>query len=110
MKQYVVDELRPEDYRKLRDYLDARFEASEVSGLYWIPLEPRLFAPEQAAHTACQPFCLAVDLEATRMACELLVRTKNRLRCACMAYATEAQRNWLVDVVDGILHELGITT
>ena len=110
MKQYVVDELRPEDYRKLRDYLDAQFEAAEVGGLYWLPIAPQLLSPEQSAHTGCQPFYAAVDLEATRMACELLVRTKNRVRCACMAYATEEQRNWLVNVVDGMLHELGITT
>jgi hypothetical protein len=43
------------------------------------------------------------------MVCEFLVRSPKRIRCDCIAYATEAQRNWLIDVVDAMLEAVGIT-
>ena len=40
---------------------------------------------------------------------ELLVRTQNRIRCECIAYATDEQRNWLIRLVDDMLAQLGIS-
>jgi len=61
-------------------------------------------------HTECQPFYVAVDLETNLVAFELLVRTKNRMRCSCMGYATEKQRNWLMGFADAMFDNLGIKT
>jgi hypothetical protein len=51
----------------------------------------------------------AVELEETRLSIELLVRTRNRIRCNCIAYATPEQRNWLIRRVDDMLEQLGIS-
>jgi hypothetical protein len=110
MKQYVIDELRPWEYEKIRGYLSARFEASEVDGIYWIHLDTDILNEVQRAHTACQPHCFAVELEPNRMSCELLVRTRERIRCECISYATEVQRNWLIRLADDIFDGLGIIT
>jgi hypothetical protein len=110
MKQYVVDELRPDDHRKLKDYLDANFAAKGYEGLYWLPLEERLYAQVQQSHGNCQPYYFALELTPGRLACELLVRTNNRVRCDCIQYATEDQRNWLVEVVDALFERLAIIT
>ena len=40
----------------------------------------------------------------------MLVRTKNRIRCACMGYASKDQRIWIMDVVDAIFEKLDIAT
>jgi hypothetical protein len=82
MKQYVIDELRPKDYQMIKSFMDEKFGSSNVDGVYWIEL----------------------------IAFELLVRTKNRMRCSCMGYATENQRNWLIRVADAIFDKLGIKT
>jgi hypothetical protein len=110
MKQYVVDELRPWEYEKIKAYLDDEFKALRVGGIYWIPLAPNLLTEVQSSHTSCHPLCFALDLEPNRLACELLVRTLKRVRCDCIHYATENQRNWLIRLVEGIFDKLGIIT
>ena len=108
MKQYVIDELRGSDSKKIQSYIKEKFESSGFDKLYWIPLDPNILTDVQASHAECQPFYFAVEIESERISCELLVRTRNRVKCSCMDYATEKQRNWLVDRVDALLVELSI--
>ena len=110
MKQYLIDELRPEDHRKLKTYLDNTFSKSVIGGIYWISLEDRILTDVQLAHADCRPHYFAVDLNEDRLACELLVRTQARMRCSCMGYADETQRNWLIGLIDSMFEELEIRT
>jgi hypothetical protein len=100
MKQYVIDELRP----------DETYGFAEMGGIYWVPIATQVLTEIQHAHTECQPFYFAIDLEADRLALELLVRTKNRVRCVCIAYASINQRNWIMGAVDAIFEKLNIAT
>lgn len=109
MKQYLVDELRVVDYTRLKAYLDGRYAVPSCASLYWVPIELKLYSPIQKAHSECQPFYFALELRPERLACELLVRSQQRIRCQCIQYATENQRNWLIQKVDGILEQLGIS-
>lgn len=108
MKQYVIDQLRPADFEAVKTYLDENCSPSSVEGIYWIELGPNLLTEVQKKHSECQPFYFAVDLEQDHMACELLVRSQNRLRCNCIGYATEEQRNWIVRFADDMFDTLGI--
>jgi hypothetical protein len=110
MKQYVIDEIRPEDYHKIKQYLDASYGPVEMDGIYWIPLSAEVLSEVQRAHTDCQPFYFAIELEEKRFALELLVRTKNRIRCACIGYASRDQRIWIMEAVDAIFEKLDIAT
>lgn len=110
MKQYVIDELRPADFDKIKAFLDGALEASLLGHLYWYRLDDEILTPVQARHKDCYPFYFAVDLQPDRICIELLVRTRNRVRCDCMAYATEAQRNWLIRWVDAVFNQLQIQT
>lgn len=108
MKQYVIDELRPKDHKEIKAYLEENYRASQVDGIYWIPLEQVILTETQKEHTDCQPFYFAVDLEPSRIAFEMLIRTQKKMRCSCMGYATEKQRNWLMGLADSIFDQLGI--
>jgi hypothetical protein len=108
MKHYVIDELRPQDYEQVKKYLDDHLEASGMEGLYWMPLKKALLTDIQVAHDECGPLYFAVALESGQLSCELLVRTRIKLQCDCMAYATETQRNWIIDWADGIFKQLGL--
>ena len=108
MKQYVIDQLRLSDYEAIKSYLDENVESSTIEGIYWIPIDPDILTDEQVSHKECQPYYFAIDLDETLMSCELLVRSKNRLRCSCIGYATEKQRNWFIDVIDSILEKIEI--
>lgn len=108
MKQYVIDQLRPEDYDRLKRYLDDRFAVSCFEGLYWVMLSDDLLDERQKAHKECQPHYFALELLPDRLSCELLVRTRERIRCGCIQYATEVQRNWLIQFIDAVLEKLDI--
>lgn len=110
MKQYVIDELRPADYQTLKTYLDEHYGPAAMDGIYWIPISSTMLTKIQTEHKECRPHYFALDFNQNRMACELLVRTKKRLRCNCINYATEKQRNWLIGLVDDIFNQLDIKT
>ena len=108
MKQYVIDELRPEDYTKLRSHLSDHFEPSEIDGIYWVTLDEEILSEVQEDHVECGPFYFALELDQSKIACELLVRNKNKIRCSCISYANQSQRNWLIGKVDAVFEQLGI--
>jgi len=110
MKQYVIDEIRPQDYEKVKGYLDKTYGGTVMDGLYWVPVEDTMLSGVQQTHTACAPFFMALELGPDRLAAELLVRPRSRVRCDCIHYADEQQRNWLVRTVDAIFEKLEITT
>lgn len=108
MKQYVIDEIRFEDYEKIRAYLDENMDSCAIDGVYWLPLDFSVLNKTQAEHSKCRPFYFVIELEPTRISCELLVRTRTAVRCDCMSYATEEQFLWLVRRTDSMLDELAI--
>ncbi len=110
MKQYVIDELRSNDALKLKNYLNEFHGPAIFDSIYWIPLDPDLYSETQKAHAECHPFYFAVELKPEALCCELLVRTNNRIRCDCIANASKEQRNWLIDVIDGIADRLEIAS
>ena len=110
MKQYLIDDIRPQDYGKIKAYLDEAFGGSGVDGLYWLPVDETVLSEVQKDHSACGPFFMALELAEDRLAGELLVRSRSRMRCDCIHYADERQRNWLIETMDAIFEKLQIIT
>ncbi len=108
MKQYVIDELRPEDHEKVKTYMDAHFGPADMGDIYWIPVDPAFYDEKQHSHVECSPFYFTFHLSSEALIAELLVRTKNRIRCDCIQYATQEQFFWLVQFVDAIFEKLEI--
>jgi len=108
MKQYVVDQLSDDDFQKLRAYLEKNYGKPVFDSIFWLPVEKSALSEVQQAHVDCQPFYTVVELQPKQLVCELLVRTKDKMRCDCMGYATEQQRNGIIELVDGILGQLEI--
>ncbi len=109
MKQYLIDELRLEDHEKIKAYLNETIQTSPMDGLYWVLLEKDLLAGAQAAHPDCGPHYFALELHEDRLACELLVRAEQSIRCNCICYASKEQRDWLIETIDAILEKLEIS-
>ena len=109
MKQYVVDQLRYPDYEKLKALLDQTYGEASIGQVYWVPVAQDLLSPVQIEHKDCQPHVAAVELQETRVSMELLVRTRSRIRCCCIAYATDEQRTWLIRLLDRMLEQLSIS-
>jgi len=110
MKQYIIDELRLEDYTKLNDYFKEHFEAASLPGIYRVNLTKDLLTNLQLSHDECGPFYFALELSENCVICEFLVRSENKIRCSCIAYANDLQRNWLINLIDSVLEKLEIIT
>ncbi len=108
MKQYVIDELRPVDHQLVKSYLDEQLGSSDIGGIYWLPVADELLTPVQREHLDCQPFFFALELEPARLSCETLVRTRYRIQCDCIGYATRDQLLWMIDYMDAILKKRNI--
>jgi hypothetical protein len=108
MKQYVIDQLRESDYHQIREFLDRSAEPTAMEGIYWVNLPPELYSETQKEHASCHPHYFAVSLEWNTVAFELLIRSRQVIRCHCIAYATPEQREYILAFADGMLDELRI--
>jgi len=105
MRQYVIDQLSREERANIESYLKRSLQAGPVEGIYWIEVPRDLLSAEQRHHSECGPFFFAVELEAEAVCFEMLVRSQANLHCSCIAYATAAQREFVLRFVDHMLAE-----
>ena len=47
MKQYLIDELRRDDHKKLKAYLDDNLLPSSFDCTYWLKLDKKILTPLQ---------------------------------------------------------------
>jgi hypothetical protein len=106
MKQYIIDELRLEDYEKVKIFFDNNLKQTSFAGIYWLPLSDDLLTDNQKEHDNCKPFYFALALSQNQISCELLIRTQNTLQCSCIEYATKKQRDWLIQYIDSMFEDL----
>lgn len=109
MKQYVIDQLRPADYFKLKSCIEMNCQFSGFPGIYWLILPDDMLEKIQIEHQDCKPFYFALELSEFALSCEFLIRTIKSVRCDCMGYASVSQRNWLIQTIDDFFHQLEIT-
>jgi hypothetical protein len=108
MKQYVIDQLREFDYYQIKEYLDTNTEGTSLEGIYWVNLPPDLYSTAQSEHSKCHPHYFAVNLTWNDVAFELLIRSRQIIRCNCIAYATKQQRDYIIQFADRMLDDLKI--
>ncbi|MBW1615503.1 MAG: hypothetical protein JRJ49_03015 [Deltaproteobacteria bacterium] len=109
MKQYKIDELRVEDYDKIKSHMEEFHNDNCIEGIYRIFLDEKLLNKEQKEHEKeCGPFYFAVEIDNMGISFEFLVRAKNKIRCSCIRYADKKQRDWLIDYVDATINKLNI--
>jgi hypothetical protein len=108
MKQYVIDQLRESDYYRIKDFLDANAEGTALEGIYWVNLPPDFYSSVQSEHSKCHPHYFAVNLTWNDVAFELLIRSRQVIRCSCIAYATKQQQDYIIQFADRMLDELEI--
>jgi hypothetical protein len=105
MRQYRIDQLSREERENIESYLKRTLRPGPVEGIYWIEVPQDLLSREQREHGDCGPFFLAVELEAEAVCFEMLVRSQTNLHCSCIAYASSAQRDFVLRFVDRMLQE-----
>ncbi len=108
MKQYVIDQLRESDYSRILEYMKKNAESAVFEDIFWVMLPEDLYSDTQKEHGECHPFYFAVNASMTHVEFELLIRSRQILRCSCIRYATPKQRDYIIDFADKMLEELEI--
>lgn len=108
MRQFVIDEITKEEKDAIEDYLRKTLEAAAMPGIYWLRLPDDLPGPAQEGHGECEPFYFGIELTDRKVVFELLIRNQSSLHCSCIAHATKAQRDFLLQYIDVMLKELQI--
>lgn len=110
MRQYLLDEISPKDYQRLREYLREHAQPSGLQDIWWVDLPDDLLSPDQFEHHNCQPFRFAIELGDTFLRIEFLIRSSNTMRCSCIDYATRQQRDFILAFVDRLVEALDLKT
>ena len=105
MRQYVIDQLSREEKANIESYLKRALTPGPMSGIYWIEVPRDLLSGDQLEHEECGPYFFAVELADESVAFELLIRSQSNLHCSCIAYATPAQRDFVLRFVDRMLDD-----
>jgi len=110
MKQYQIDEIRLDDYPKIKDHMDQNYGPADLGTVYWVPLPEHLYDNVQVKHATCHPLYFVIELEESCLTCEFLIRTRNRVRCDCIKYANEKQLAYFISFTDRIFEIVGVMT
>lgn len=106
MRQYVIDDLSPMERDNIDSYLKRTLQRGPMIGLYWIVLPDVLLSEVQREHVQqCGPYYCGVEVEKNAVRFEMLVRSNANLHCDCIAHATPAQRQFILEFVDTMLTE-----
>lgn len=105
MRQYLIDEISHLERDNIESYLKRSLKQGPIEGVFWIELPPDLVGPEQMGHGDCEPFYFSVVLEEKTLRFEFLVRSASNMHCSCIAWATPAQREFILDFADRLLSE-----
>jgi len=108
VRQYVIDELRNDAIERVRHYLEAHCEKSDLDNLFWLQIPDDMLSSDQFTHRECQPHCAGIELGERFVIFEMLIRSRTSLKCSCIAYATPQQRQFILAFADRLAEETGI--
>lgn len=108
MRQYVIDELRHDELKKIREYLDRKCDQSGLGNILWLNIPEDYLTDEQKSHESCAPHVTGIEFMEDAVSFEMLIRSRNKMRCSCIGYASNEQRNFILNLVDEMIRETGL--
>ena len=115
VRQYQLDEISKSDIPRVREYLNEHAQAARLEDIWWVDLPEDLLSPEQFDHANCRPFRFAVEVGEPKVGdsflrFEFLIRSREKMRCTCIDYATRQQRDFILAFADRLVEELALRT
>ncbi len=108
MKQYVIDQLNPEEQKRIKEHLDKYCEPAGLDGMYWLHIPEEICSELQQKHKECKPHCIGIELRRRDVRFEFLVRSRNKIRCKCISYANKKQTDFIIEFIENMLKENNI--
>jgi hypothetical protein len=108
MRQYVIDELHHNEVEKIREYLEEKCDKSGLGNIFWLNIPDDHLTDEQRGHESCSPHVAGIEVMENAVAFEMLIRSRNKMRCSCIGFATSEQRDYILNFVDLMISETGL--
>lgn len=110
MKQYVIDDIREPEMRRLKTWCAENLAKSCFNDVFWLHLDESVLNEMQQAHIECKPLYFSVTLEedAGRLVVDMAVRTARSMHCECMGFIDAKQFTWLDAYLDAVFAKLNI--
>ena len=108
MRQYVIDELKHDEVKKIREYLDGKCDQAGLGNILWLNIPDGYLTEEQKEHSSCAPHVAGIEIMDDAVSFEMLIRSRNKMRCSCIGFASEKQRDFILQFVDTMIRETGL--
>ena len=110
MKQYVIDDIREPEMRRLKAWCADNLSRSCFDNVFWLHLAESVLNDVQRAHAECKPLYFSVTLEEDmgRLVIDMAVRTARSMHCECMGFIDTRQFAWLDHYLDTVFAGLNI--
>lgn len=109
MISILIDEISASDLEKISGFLEKHI-VSTLNQIFWVRIPDHLLSDTQFQHHNCQPHVFAVELGPDWVKLEFFIRSLSSMQCACLAYCTVRQRDFIISFAYGMLEELGVKT
>ena len=104
MQEDIFIECEFAQQERLKESLNSMGLCSSIPDLYWLPVPDELLSDLQEEHKeSCGPYVMALEITASGLNLEMLVRAKNQMHCACIAMAAQATAQHMLDYVHLLL-------
>ncbi len=110
MRQLLYDEISVSDMEKVRAHLAEHAMPGPINDIYFVEFPEDLLEGDQRTHEACAPFVFAIETGQNWFKTELLVRSRNTLRCSCVQYAGKEQTDFIFRFNERLIEQCGIMT
>ncbi len=105
MKSYLIDELTSEEIKNIKNSLEKMGLHSPIKDIFWFEVPEDILTPIQKKHLpSCGPYIFSLEIGDNWIKLELLIRATGKIRCSCISYANEAQRNYIIDMLEEIIY------
>lgn len=113
MRNYYIEDISDENIDLFEEKLGAMEMNGPIKDIYYLPIPEDMLSDEQEEHKSeCGPYFLALEVirnvAGNIVKMELLVRAHGKIRCSCVAYCTQEQRNRMIDYLDDLFEDFGI--
>ncbi len=105
MRQFVIDDLSPMENDNIDSYLKRNLKQSPMVGVYWLPIPHEQLTDIQKEHSECGPYYASVEIDRHGVRFEMLIRSAANFHCPCIAYASQKQRQFILEFIDTMIKE-----
>ena len=110
MKYFLIDEIADSDLDKIVSFLKQEAMSSGLEKVFWIEVPGNRLSKEQSGQDKLKPYVFAIELGNDWIKGELFLRSLGDFKGEYQGYCTSDQRDFILEYIESMINELGIST